>query len=243
MDTLPRNFFFGGGDRWRSYWGTLASCCWLSFAVVCFKRKCGLLFFPLGECLQSGQAHKVDTREIVYHSFFGDNPATRPQFSQLIDQRTFQLERQGLLLMRLYFIRAGRFHQQMCAHTHTGALFVLFWKPDRTCDVDVTFQAPWFGASCVADQDQLFFDSVAIATQIMFTCENSFDLILTCTVLFVCWACRKLLECLIVRCSVIIWSPFVTWHTHTRFRRENYCKLPPCSSITVTHYHAPMAIR
>lgn len=127
--------FFWGGDWWRSYWGTLASCCWLSFAVVCFKRKCGLLFFPLGECLQSGQAHKVDTREIVY-SFFGDNPATRPQFSQPIDQRTFQLERQGLLLMRLYFIRTGRFHQQMCAHTHTyGGLvcFILKAGPDLWC--------------------------------------------------------------------------------------------------------------
>lgn len=174
MDTLPRNFFFRG-DRWRSYWGTLASCCWLSRSFVLKENAAG--FFPRRMSPKWSGTQSVDTREIVYSFLL--------EIIQRLDRNlvnrseNFSIRVTRIIIdAALYLFEPDDFTSK-CVHTHTHTHIhkpCLFYFESRTCDVDVTFQAPWFCTSCDADQDKLFFDSLAIPTQIMFTCENSFGL-------------------------------------------------------------------
>jgi hypothetical protein len=133
MDTLPRNFF--RGNWWRSYWGTLASCCccWLSRSFVLKENAAG--FFPRRMSPKWSGTQSVDTREIVY-SFLLET-IQRLDRNLVNRSENFSIRVTRIIIDAALFLFEPDDFTSKCVHsTHTHihrALFVLFWKPDLWC--------------------------------------------------------------------------------------------------------------
>lgn len=115
----------------------------LIVAVVCFKRKCGWFFFPRRMSPKWSGTQSVDTREIVYSFLL--------EIIQRLDRNlvnrseNFSIRVTRIIIdAALYLFEPDDFTSK-CVHTHTHTHIhkpCLFYFESRTCDVDVTFQAP-----------------------------------------------------------------------------------------------------